>query len=328
MTRVAAMVVAVLLGVAGARVARAQDAPPTNPPTKDSPWTVGVSSADQQIAQELQLRGNVEFAQARFREAIEIYKQALEHWDHPAIRYNLALSYNGLGEAVEALKNLERALAYGEAPLGHELYVQGLNYRENLSARTARIKVICNEPGADVSLDGKHIFVAPGELEDVVLAGEHQVVASKPGFLTASERLMSPAGTVNVHEVHLVVLPESTPMVRRWPTWKPWVVGGAGVLTVAVGGVLYLLASDNFAQYDQNIASNCPSGCPSGIPYNHERSLGYAEQGAGGWMLGLGAAAIIAGIAGLLLDEPRAAVDHVVATPLSGGAAVSVGWSF
>jgi hypothetical protein len=208
-----------------------------------------------------------------------------------------------------------------------------LNYQQNLSSRIARIRIVCDEPNTEVSFDGKHVFVAPGQLDEVVLPGEHQVVASRPGFLTASDGFTLAPGSAKVHEVHLVAYKAPPPIVRPWPVWKPWAVGGAGVVAASVGGIFYLLASDNFASYDLGITKNCSSGCSparlAGLSsLTHLRSLGYAEQATGGWLAGLGAGAIITGIIGVLLDEPRAAVDHVVATPVPAGAAVTVNWQF
>src|SRR5262249_40358614 len=61
----------------------------------------------------------------------------------------------------------------------------------------------CQEFGANVSLDGKLLFVAPGAMEQTLLPGEHQVVAVKPGFATTSEVLVLVAGRAKSYEIKL-----------------------------------------------------------------------------------------------------------------------------
>jgi hypothetical protein len=314
------------------RVALAQDAP-LDPPTEDSPWSRGVSEADQKLAELYFAQGITEFEHDRFLQALDLYKQALAHWDHPAIHYNMAVSYNRIGDPVEALKSLDRAMAHGEAALGHDRYAQGLDYRTNFEALTARIHIVCTEPSAKVSLDGRPVLVGPGELDDVVLPGEHQVVAGKPGFLTTSEAVVLEPGTTTRHEVQLVASEAPPRMARPWPLWKPWVVGGAGLAAASLGGILYVFATDNFAAYDQGIQTKCPKGCNPAdaaklTDLNRVQARGYAEQAASGWLFGLGTAAVVAGIVGVLLDEPRASLGHLAAIPVAGGASLTFGGRF
>src|ERR1700733_7519084 len=44
-------------------------------------------------------------------------RDALKHWDHPAIHYNLALAQMELAQPIEAYDNLTTAIKYGDAPL-------------------------------------------------------------------------------------------------------------------------------------------------------------------------------------------------------------------
>src|SRR5262245_7450577 len=69
--------------LAGAQPAQHQDAP--------KPWVVGISEAEQQVALAVFKEGNSEFEQARYAQALAKYRQAIKHWDHPAIRFNMVV---------------------------------------------------------------------------------------------------------------------------------------------------------------------------------------------------------------------------------------------
>lgn len=107
-----------LVGVLVAWPARggAQPSPEPAPPAAGEaarPWASGVTEAEQAIALDLYVAGNREFTESRYAQALAKYKEALQHWDHPAIRYNMAVCLINLDQPVEARDNLERSFAYG-----------------------------------------------------------------------------------------------------------------------------------------------------------------------------------------------------------------------
>src|SRR5690348_3534769 len=57
-----------------------------------SPWVKGVSQERQAAAAVLFNEGNGYYEKAVFSKAAELYRRALEQWEHPAIHYNLALA--------------------------------------------------------------------------------------------------------------------------------------------------------------------------------------------------------------------------------------------
>lgn len=213
--------------------AHAQPSPePALPPEYDEPrpWAAGVSESEQAIARELYVAGNHEYTESRCAQALVKWKEAIQHWDNPAIRYNMVECLIDLDQPVEARDNLERSLAYGPAPLGADMYARGLTYRKLLDAQLAHVKIACREPGAMVTLDGKLLFTGPGMADQFLVPGEHQVVATKVGFLTASKTLVLVAGKLTTDDIRptLEVKP-TTRMVRRWERWKPWgVLAGGG----------------------------------------------------------------------------------------------------
>jgi hypothetical protein len=190
--------------------ARSQPALPAEPsPTHEPrPWAKGTSESEQALAFELYRAGNAEFAKSRFAEAFVKYREAIRHWDHPAIRYNMAICLMNLDALVEAKDNLDRSLAYGDSPLGTEHYEQGLRLRARLAAQLATLEITSQEPGTDVALDGELLFRAPGGAHAVVMPGLHQVVANGPGLPMLSHSVILVAGTATTlmveHKVKLV----------------------------------------------------------------------------------------------------------------------------
>ena len=84
----------------------------------DKPWAAGVSAENQKAALDLYNDGAKAFGDADYKDALATYTRALALWDHPAIRYNIAVCLINLDRPVEALDNLEHAMRFGAAPLG------------------------------------------------------------------------------------------------------------------------------------------------------------------------------------------------------------------
>lgn len=171
------------------------------------PWASGVPDSEQKVALELYEAGNRDYVHQRYPQALVSYREALEHWDHPAIRFNLAVCLIDLGRPVEARNHLERAMAYGAAALGGESFAQGERYRRQLDARLVRLTLDCPEPGEEVLIDGELVFTGPGMVDRFLLPGEHHIVATKPGFLPATRKVVLVAGQPASYEIRPFVDP-------------------------------------------------------------------------------------------------------------------------
>src|SRR5258708_35996330 len=101
--------VALSLGTALAQPAPEPAPPPAAPQEKASgetlqqpgaagerPWAAGVAPAQQERALQLFREANTYHNDGIFVKAVELYREALKSWDHPAINYNLALSLMNL----------------------------------------------------------------------------------------------------------------------------------------------------------------------------------------------------------------------------------------
>jgi hypothetical protein len=186
---------------------RLAGAAPAQLPGNERPWATGVSERAQALAFELYSEGNREFVEMRFAQALVKYREAIRHWDHPAIRFNISVCLINLDQLVEARDNLERSLKYGVTALGADAFAQGLKQRTLLDGKLARLTLDCPEPDEEVMIDGKRVFKGPGTVEQFVLPGEHHVVATKPGFLPASRRIVLAAGASAAFEIRPLVDP-------------------------------------------------------------------------------------------------------------------------
>jgi hypothetical protein len=315
---------------------------PAPSPTLDKtdaqrPWAAGVSERDQAAALELYVSGNRDFIESRFAEALAKYKQAIKSWDHPAIRFNSAVCLIKLDQPLEAMENLIRSLAYGEAPLGADAYAQGQIYRQLLDAQLAHVTIASSESGVRVTLDGKFLFIAPGSVDEIVLPGDHQVTATRTGYLTVSKALVLVAGKRVSYDVPLLELKVATRTVRYWAPWVPWAALAGGATLAGAGAMSYAAAKHNFARYDRGYTERCPEGCgpeevEGFVDLRRYKNRANTEQIAAFSLLSLGTAAVIAGSIGLIVNRPRIEVERMplraMVAPTRGGAMLAVGWEF
>jgi hypothetical protein len=298
--------------------ARAEDEKTTGPSpsataqveaTPDRPWALNVTESAQKEALALFEQGNKLFETSEHTAALAKYREALKVWDHPAIRYNAAVALINLDQPLAANENLELALRYGALPFSQETYQQALTYRKLLHGQLAELKVSCSELGAEVTMDGAPLFVAPGEISRWLLPGPHQIVARKAGYLTETRSLTLLPGKPASEQVALQeirTLPTKT--VRRWTVWKPWAVAGAGVLVGLAGGAFYLQAKSDNDAFDAQVQMSCPMGCPAtAVPKTayDARDRGKTENIVAISLFSVGGAVAASGIAMLVLNQPR-----------------------
>jgi tetratricopeptide (TPR) repeat protein len=296
----------------------------------DAPWAAGVTDDQKQHAQALLDQGNAQFLDRKYPEALATYQQALAVWDHPAIRFNLVRCLIQLGRPLEAYDDLEVALKYGKAPLEESVYEEALGYQALLEGEIATIEIRCDaaQTGARVSLDGKPVITCPGGAKERYLAGPHQVVAQRAGFLTMTKDLIGVPGTHTDVDVTLAPIEIARMTVRRWRPWKPWAaVGGAGAIAVA-GGILEWRASADYGAYDRAVAATCGTpGCASGalpasIASIEHRARTENRIAIGG--LAVGGAALAAGAVLVYLDRERIEMPELEVAPTSGGVSASI----
>jgi hypothetical protein len=305
------------------------------------PWSAGVSPEDRQAANASFEAAVTLHKQWLLTDAVTRYEQALEHWDHPQIRFHLARAQEKMGDIVAAHESLFQALRWGMDPFTPEEAVMAREMLQRLEASLARLEADCDEPGAQVFLDGKPWFACPGRGRAMLRPGEHAIIARKPGYFTLTRSVsLMPAKRATAE----IRLSPETMIRRRWERWGPWktwaVVGTSAALALA-GGTLEWMAVRDIEAHDERFEQVC-AGAGMCMPYAMDRRLTELRADARlekHLAIGVFTAAGVTLAAGAMLgwlDRPskhrnrdEGAVELEIAPLVTpGGAGVSLGGSF
>jgi hypothetical protein len=280
----------------------------------ERPWVLGVPAKEQKAAIDLFREANALLKESLFVQAAAKYREALSHWNHPGIHYNLALALLNLDQPIEVYKHLEAALKYGPAPLDADKFDHANRYRALIEKQLARIEIRCDKPaGAIVTMDGTRLFIAPGRYEDLVRVGQHTIVAERRGYVGVQKTPTLPPGETTKIELRMFTAEQLTQYKRRWPIYVPVAVLAAGVVAAGVGGILQWQATESFKAYDRGVVScslgSMTGGCMPNGALADKRSAGDAMQGSAFALYAVGAGLVAAG--GVLLYMDRARPYHV-----------------
>ena len=296
----------VLIATTGSAIA--DDYVPAPPPAQDdTPWGKGVSLERRTAAQKLLEAGNDLFVQNKHREALAKYQEAVADWDHPSIRFNMVRALIALDHPLEAYQSLEKALAYGKGPLEAHVYDEALNYKRLLDGMIATLEISCKQAGVKISVDGAEFLACPGSKSVRTTPGSHAIVGLRTGFLTKTLGTQLVPGTKRPIEISLISLDAAT--TTRWAPWKPWVVAASGAAVAGMGSLLEIAASHRLNAYDAGVKMQCntPTGCtPEQLgSLGDERSRGRLETSIAVPSMVVGGAALIGGIALVILNRPH-----------------------
>jgi hypothetical protein len=311
-----------------------QPAPPPPAPEPETPWSQGVPPETQAKANALYDEGNQLFAQQAHAPAIEKYKAALALWDHPLIRFNLAVTEIRLDRVMEAADDLERALRFGDKPFKPELYQQALDYQRLLKGRLGFVEATCDQTGAHLLLDGKPWFDCPGTKKERVAVGEHAIVGEKQGFLTASTKLVVEGGATATGKIALVPLESAVKLEYPYRRWVPWTTAGVGLAVGLAGVGTYFLGKNQLDQFQADYATQCANGCEPGLtaPQHHalrdEQDSAQLKGKIGIGMMAVGGSVMVTGVVLAIMNRPHRVMPKVEVVPQAGGASASVGWHF
>jgi len=261
-----------------------------------------VSGADEKEALAAFRQGNDFLNNGLFPQAVEKYRGALVHWDHPAIHYNLALALINLDQPLDVYEQLNKAIEYGAEPLEKDKFDHAKEYLKLVEGQLADVEVSCDKVGAKVAVDGKDVFIAPGKYAAKVRVGKHTFFADKQGY---NARVTAPFIGPNEKfriELKLYTAEELTRYRRKWQnTWFPYVVAGSGALVGLVAGGIELSAQASYKDFDRAIAAcNAQTGnnggCPSGTPLGSMKQSGDTKKVIGYVGYGVAGAAIATGL--------------------------------
>ncbi len=301
-----------LLKTAHAQPAPAPTPDPKGPPLEqvggslenggdDRPWAKGVSRSEQTTALELFRQGNVQLNDGIFVEAVKKYTEALKHWDHPAIHYNLALALLKLDKPIEVEDHLNASMKYGEGPLDKDKFEHAKEYLSLNGKQIGKIEVSCDSKGAKVSVDGKYAFTGPGKHEERVRVGRHTFSATGPGYTTRFRAPFIGGGETFRIELKLYTPEELTRYRRKWDkTWIPYSVIGGGVLFGLIAGGIELSAKSSYNDFDKQVAACSTSANGNGCSMpgssitnlknsgDTKKTIGYVGYGVAAGAVGVG----------------------------------------
>ncbi|PTL81229.1 hypothetical protein [Vitiosangium sp. GDMCC 1.1324] len=269
----------------------------------DRPWAKGVSKAQQDAAMALFQAGNQLLKESVFVKAVDKYRQALAAWDHPAIHYNLALALMNLDQPVEVHEHLVAALRYGADPLENEKFEYARNYKTLTERQLARVDITCDTPGATVTMDGQPLFVAPGRYAGLVRPGAHSIVATKQGYLPSDQSRTLLPGETTTLQLKMFTSEDLIQYRRKWPSWMPWLVAGAGLAVGAGSSYFHMQARNDFRVVDAGV-TEC-GGCflTPNLNANLNRGNTYQTLAYGGYALG--GAALLTGAVLVYFNQPQ-----------------------
>lgn len=290
---------------------------------RDTSLNRDVSKAAEADALNAFRQGNEQLNNGLFPQAVEKYRTALSHWDHPAIHYNLALAFINLDQPLEVFAELNNAMRYGPDPITQEKFDHAKEYLKLVEGQLADIEVSCDKIGAKVSVDGKEVFIAPGKFTAKVRVGKHTFYADKQGYnARVTAPFIGPGEKFRI-DLKVYTAEELTRFRRKWQnTWFPYIFLGAGAVVGLTAGGLELSAQSSYDQYNTKVAAcnTTAAGCSTNTPgITSQRDSGDTKRVIGYVGYGVAGAAIATGAALLWINRRQAYhinAEELEATPV------------
>jgi tetratricopeptide (TPR) repeat protein len=315
--------IAIVVIVVVATAARADD--------RSKPWAANVPDDVQAKANALFSEANQLFAQQAHAPALDKYRAAIELWDHPMIRFNMAVTLIRLDRFLDAADALDHALRFGVMPFPPELYQQALDYKRLLASQVGDIAASCRQAGVRIALDGKSWFECPGREHKRVMIGEHELAGERDGYLPSRQHIVVVGGATATRDIALVTFDAAVKLEYRHRRWVPWTIAGAGTAVALVGLGAYLMGRSQLDGYYRDYAALCPTGCKP--PQSNQAALASQKSSAQlAGSIGLtgmiaGGAVAIGGIVFAVINRPVRTLPRLEVAPTAGGATASLRWS-
>jgi hypothetical protein len=257
-----------------------------------------------QQAIELEQAGNWAAAVQRFREVGQVRMT-------PQVRFHIALCEEKLGRLVAALGGFELALSGADSV--------GAEFKAEVEANVTRLReripklVITRGAGAEaasIELNGVSVGESSIGVEVPQDPGPHAVTAKAPGYKPFESTVTLEEGQRQTVEIVMEPLPveETKPGVAPAAApkikWVPYIVGGAGGVTLLASGIFLVLRQGTLS----GLEDSCKDGvCPTSErgAYSRLKTYHYASIVT----FGVGAAAVGTAAVMLVLDA-RAKKKH------------------
>jgi hypothetical protein len=284
-------------------------------------------------AQALLGQGTKLYQQGDVAGALEQFNAAYAAYASPKLMFNIGQANRDLRRPVEALEAFEKFLA-GAADAPPEMIADAHKSVSQLQEKLGRIQIDCETAGAEVSVDGKSVGLAP--VPDPIWAtpGRHQVTAKHASTAPALEDVDVTAGSVSTVTMRMPSLaapvaapapkaasgfdlqapPPSSSTSEDWWLGRKWtwVAAGSTVLLAAGAITTGVLMKSKF----DSLRSSCGAGNPDrpGCSQSDIDSVSSRQTMANVFWVLAGAAAVTTGV--LFYFEGR----PVGVAPVAGGA--------
>jgi hypothetical protein len=287
-------------------------------------------------AQELLGQGSKLYQQGDVTGALEKFEAAYVAFPSPKLMFNIGQANRDLGRPVEAIEAFQRFLAEA-TDASPEKMADARRFVAELQMKLGKLRIDCDTPGAEVSVDGKTVGRTP--LPGLIWAtpGRHQVTASRADAVPALETVEAQTGSTSTVTIHLIPLvapapapvamaPAPTPVLQTAPPVGPspssanegwwlgrkwtWVAAGSTVLLAAGAITTGVLMKSKF----DSLRTSCGAGNPDrpGCTQSDIDSVTSRQTMANVFWALAGAAAVTTGV--LFFVEGRA----VSVAPVAG----------
>ncbi len=206
------------------------------------------------------------FEQGDLQAALDRFKRAYDKFPSPKLFLNIGQAQRGLGRNLEALDAFERFLAEAK-DANPEFQEQAKAQVLELRGKLGRIHILCNRPGAAVTLDGEARGTIPLGRSLLVEPGPHRLMLSWEGLTKSADLTVAagqelapvvdfqsppplpPPAVIAPEPVVVPLAPPPPAPVARTHTWY-WIAGGAVVVAVATTLIVIYARSDRYPTAD------------------------------------------------------------------------------
>src|SRR5262249_13849003 len=148
--------------------------------------------------------------------------------------------------------HLEKAIAFGAAPLDPDKFEHAKELLEAENKEIAFVEVSCNKADAEILVDNQKV---DNGYKSKVKQGKHTFVCRKPGSISHVTTPKILGGETFRVELKLHSPDELTRYKRRWnATWMPYTVLGGGAAVAAIAGLIELSAKSSYKDFDAAVA--------------------------------------------------------------------------
>ena len=282
-------------------------------------------------------RGMTQMKKGNFAEACQLLEKSLAVDYGMAAQFRLAECYEKMGRSASAWRTYTAVVTAAQKANKPRRAKVASKRAADLETKLTKIAVAVTDAakglnGLVIQLDGKPLPSDKWGQAQPVDPGSYEVTASAPGYRNWSAKVTaSKAGELQTIHVPMLQKEPSTkplppPKIIK-PTSKRWlvgvVVGGAGLVTMGVGGLLGLVAKGSY-----DAAEGCTNnGC--GRTGLGARASARNTGLIGSVLVGIGGAATATGLV-LWLTAPSASEPSagLRLLPTHGGAQLSLGGQF